>query len=60
MLQLLNNVRFFNGHGHEDPNVHLINFIGVCDNYKRDGVPNDAFKLCLFPFSFVGSAKAWL
>lgn len=32
ILQLLNNVRFFKGHAHEDPNVRLINVVIVCVN----------------------------
>ncbi|KAL8149007.1 hypothetical protein AgCh_006138 [Apium graveolens] len=44
----------------EDPNMHIIDFIKICDTFKFNGVCEDAIKLRLFPFSLRDKAKCWL
>jgi hypothetical protein len=43
----------------EDANVHLQNFLELCNTIKIKDVQPDAIKLRLFPFSLVGKAKQW-
>ena len=58
-LQMLQNILF-----HEvpskNPNMHLTNFIEVCDTIKYNGVTEEALRLRLFPFSLGDRAKHWL
>jgi len=44
----------------EDPNLHLLVFLEVCDMLKLKGVSSDAIRLRLFPFSLRDKARAWL
>jgi len=44
----------------EDPNLHLLVFLEVCDMLKLCGVSSDVIRLCLFPFSLRHKARAWL
>ena len=50
----------FGGAKHEDPQHHLDLFIEICDLIKLDGVPADAIKLKLFPFTLTGNSREWL
>ena len=50
----------FGGNAHEDPNQHLTSFVRICDTVKSNGVPPDAYKLLLFPFSLKDKAAKWL
>jgi len=43
----------------EDPNLHLLVFLEVCDTLKINGVSTDAIRLRLFPFSLRDKARAW-
>ena len=47
----------FNGLPNEDPNMHLMNFLAICDSYKQNGVSDEGVRLRLFPFSLSGSAR---
>ncbi|XP_031260802.1 uncharacterized protein LOC116118985 [Pistacia vera] len=50
----------FGGLAHEDPNLHIANFLDICDTFKHNGVSDEAIRLRLFPFSLRDKAKSWL
>ena len=58
-LQMLQNI-LFNGLPSENLNMHLINFIEVCDTVKYYGVIEETLRLRLFPLSLGDRAKHWL
>ena len=58
-LQMLQNFPF-HGFPNENPNMHLTNFIEVCDTVKYNGVTEEALRLRLFPLSLGDRAKHWL
>jgi len=49
----------FGGSLMEDPNLHLLVFLEVCDTLKINGASIDAIRLRLFPFSLRDKARAW-
>ena len=58
-LQMLQNI-LFHGFSNENLNMHLTNFIEVCDTVKYNGVTEKALRLRLFPLSLGNRAKHWL
>ena len=58
-IQMLQNI-LFHGLPHENPNMHLTNFLEVCDTIKYNGVTEEALRLRLFPLSLGDRAKHWL
>ena len=58
-LQMLQNI-LFHEFLSENPNMHLTNFIEVCDKIKYNGVTEEALRLRLFPLSLGDRAKHWL
>ncbi|XP_049381186.1 uncharacterized protein LOC125845688 [Solanum stenotomum] len=60
MVQLLHTNRQFTGLSHEDPRVHIQNFLEISDTYTLTGVNYDYVRPTLFPFSLLGVAKRWL
>lgn len=59
-IQMMQNSVQFGGASTEDPNMHIRDFIEICDTFKFNGVSDDAIKLRLFPFSLRDKAKGWL
>ncbi|KAM1218500.1 hypothetical protein TB2_045615 [Malus domestica] len=43
----------------EDPNLHISNFVEICETLKIHGATNDAIRLRLFPFSLKDKGKSW-
>ena len=58
-VQMLKNI-LFHGLPHENPNMHLTNFLEVCDTIKYNRVTEEALRLQLFPLSLGDRAKHWL
>jgi len=50
----------FDGTPLEDPNLHLLVFLEVCDTLKLNRVSSNAFCLRLFPFSVRDKVRTWL
>ncbi|KAL5563299.1 hypothetical protein UlMin_033046 [Ulmus minor] len=60
IIQMIQNLVQFGGLANDDPNLHIVNFLEICDTFKHNGVTDDAIRLRLFPFSLNSKAKAWL
>ena len=50
----------FHGLPSENLNMHLTNFIKVCDTIKYNGVNEEALRMRLFPLSLGDRFKHWL
>ncbi|KAK8933617.1 hypothetical protein KSP39_PZI015946 [Platanthera zijinensis] len=60
IIQMVQQYVQFDGLQDEDPNLHIANFLEICDTFKINGVSDDAIRLRLFPFSLRTKAKQWL
>ncbi|GJZ09955.1 reverse transcriptase domain-containing protein [Tanacetum coccineum] len=59
MIQLVQNSCQFHGLPGDDANKHLNKFLTVTQSMKQNGVPDDALRLFLFPYSLTHHATAW-
>ena len=57
MVQLRHTNMQFSGLSHEEPRVHIKNFLEISDTYTQTGVHFDYVRLTLFPFSLLGGSK---
>ncbi|KAK4721362.1 hypothetical protein R3W88_011595 [Solanum pinnatisectum] len=60
MVQILYSNVQFTGLPHEDPQIHLRNFINITDTYILIGVSSNYVRLTLFPYSLLGATRCWL
>ncbi|KAL7150126.1 hypothetical protein ABFS83_05G088800 [Erythranthe nasuta] len=60
LLTMLQNNGLMSGLAHEDPHLHLVNFLETCDSHKMNGVSPEALQLRLFKHSLQGAAREWL
>ena len=60
IIQMIQHSIQFAGLSSDDPNLHIANFLELCDTFRHNGVSDDAIRLRLFPFSLRDKAKAWL
>lgn len=49
----------FSGSALESPHSHIRNFLEYCNTLKYNGVPPEAIRMQLFPFSLRDGAKMW-
>ncbi|XP_031096832.1 uncharacterized protein LOC116001071 [Ipomoea triloba] len=59
LIQMVQNNQF-GGSRVEDPKTHIVHFDRICQTIKMNGVPSEAIKLRLFPFSLRDHAQRWL
>ncbi|MEQ5265848.1 hypothetical protein [Escherichia coli] len=59
LIQMVQNNQF-GGSRVEDPKTHIVHFDRICQTIKMNGVPSEAIKLRLFPFSLRDQAQRWL
>ncbi|KAK4737511.1 hypothetical protein R3W88_001208, partial [Solanum pinnatisectum] len=57
MMQLTHTNGQFTGLSHEDPQVHIKNFLEISDTYTPTGVNSNYVRVSLFVFSLLGEAK---
>lgn len=60
IIQLLNLKELFSGVDGDNPNLHLMNFVGVCKFYELPEISKNIIQLHLFPLSLFGEATLWL
>ena len=58
IIQMIQNSVQFGGLANDDPNLHIANFLEICDTFKHNGMTDDAIRLWLFLFSQNNKAKA--
>ena len=50
VIQMIQNLVQFYGLPSEDPNVHIANFLEICDTFKHNCVSKDAIRLIYLLF----------
>ena len=59
LLQLIQQEEY-GGFLFEDPNLHIMNFLQICDTMKPSGATTGTIHLGLFPFSLKDKVRTWL
>ncbi|CAL1378530.1 unnamed protein product [Linum trigynum] len=59
-MTIIQNNALFNGLTSESPREHVQRFLELAGSLKINGVPMEALKLRLFPYSLAGKALRWL
>ena len=59
-VQMIQNSVQFHGLPSENPNLHITNFLEICDMFRVNGVTDDAIRLRLFSFFLKDKVKTWL
>ncbi|XP_017644395.1 uncharacterized protein LOC108485046 [Gossypium arboreum] len=60
MFQMFQTLGQFSGLPTANPRLHLRLFLEFYDSFRQQGVPEDAQRLKLFPYSLRDRARAWL
>ncbi|KAL8146556.1 hypothetical protein AgCh_004331 [Apium graveolens] len=60
IIRMVKNSVQFGGSPTKDPNMHIRDFIDICDTFKFNNISEDAIKLRLLPFSLKDKVKSWL
>ncbi|CAL1382162.1 unnamed protein product [Linum trigynum] len=60
LVTMIQSNSLFHGVSNEPPTEHVQKFIELAESLKINGVPKDALKLRLFPYSLAGNASRWL
>ena len=58
MIQIIQSPQFY-GLPSEDPIAHMHRFMDYCGTLRMNGVPSEAIRLILFPFSLTDKAARW-
>ena len=45
IIQMIQSLVQFGGLANDDPNLHIANFLEICDTFKHNGVTDDAIRL---------------
>ena len=56
-INMIQNSVQFHGLPSEDPNLHIVYFLDICDMFRVNGVLDDAISLRLFLFSLKDKAR---
>jgi uncharacterized membrane protein YkoI len=59
MVSIIRMVQHLPFTGKEDPNLHLQEFVQLCQIFNEDGVTQDQMRARIFPFSLHGKALRW-
>ncbi|XP_022849934.1 uncharacterized protein LOC111372029 [Olea europaea var. sylvestris] len=60
VIHLFQNGHQFYGRSDENPHTHVSRFLEMCQNFKYQGISDDAIKLRLFPHTLWDRALEWL
>ena len=52
IIQMILNSVQFGGLANDDPNLHITNFLEICDTFKHNGVTDDVIWLWFIPILF--------
>ncbi|CAL1394168.1 unnamed protein product [Linum trigynum] len=60
LVTIVQNNAYFHGLANESPREHVQRFLELARSLKINGVPEEALRLRLFPYSLEGKALRWL